>query len=130
MLTWMALATILAVTAPQEVVAQSTPGTDASQAPALAVPDDAWIQRPAPNFPQRAQSRRVFEGVVQMTCEVAPSGDFRRCDVLSESTRGAGFGQAAVEAMQQARFRITPEGPQPGDRSPVSIRFYFPPDMR
>lgn len=47
----------------------------------------------------------VTEGTVEMECRVAASGRLTDCIVLSESPRGKGFGQAALEAASRARLR-------------------------
>lgn len=89
-----------------------------------------WVQRPTPEFPQRAMQRGVWEGEVALRCVVALGGRFNGCEVKSESREGVGFRQAAVVAMRGARFQTAAGGPQPGDSYEGTVRFSIPPELR
>lgn len=65
----------------------------------------AWVTQPAPAFPRLAMRRGVEEGVVVLRCETLATGEFGACEALSENPPGAGFAEAALAAMRQARVR-------------------------
>ena len=65
----------------------------------------AWVTQPAPIFPRLAMRRGVEEGVVVLRCETLATGEFGACEALSETPPGAGFAEAALVAMRQARVR-------------------------
>ncbi|MDI6624811.1 MAG: energy transducer TonB, partial [Brevundimonas sp.] len=83
-----------------------------------------WQRQPAPEFPERAISRGIEAGTVQLVCTVSPNGSATNCSIVSEDPSGAGFGQAAVRSMSRARFSPrTVDGVAEGGRARFTIRF-------
>lgn len=65
----------------------------------------AWVRQPIPEYPELAMSRGIESGDVVLRCETLAAGEFGACEVVSESPRGAGFGEAALAATRQARVK-------------------------
>lgn len=63
-----------------------------------------WALGPQAEFPERAQSRGIRTGAVQLACDVGASGAATGCAIVSETPEGAGFGQSALRSMTRARF--------------------------
>ena len=83
-----------------------------------------WQRQPAPEFPDRAASRGIESGTVQLVCNVSPNGAATNCSIVSEDPSGAGFGQAALRSMSRARFSPrTVDGVAEGGRARFTIRF-------
>lgn len=64
-----------------------------------------WVRQPAPDFRTLAMRRRVEKGAVVLRCETLATGDFGACEVMSETPPGAGFAEAALASMRQARVK-------------------------
>jgi protein TonB len=83
-----------------------------------------WQRQPAPEFPERAASRGIESGSVQLVCTVAANGSATNCSIVSEEPAGAGFGQAALRSMSRARFSPrTVDGVAEGGRARFTVRF-------
>lgn len=83
-----------------------------------------WAQYPAPMFPTVAASNGVSEGQVNLVCTVEADGRASGCSVLEETPAGQGFGDAALAAMETARFSpSTLATATPGQRARFTIRF-------
>ena len=87
-----------------------------------------WTRQPAPLYPALALRRGIEEGEVQLACEALASGEPTACEVVHENPPGAGFGEAALASMHQAR--VTPrtvEGTPVASRIRFTIRFRIAP---
>lgn len=95
---------------PRLPVVEPLPGTppvsesDASEAGRV-ITDPAWIVRPQGDFPIRAQRQGIESGRVVLTCPVSASGHMQSCWIMSETPEGAGFGEAALAGVPQARLQ-------------------------
>ncbi|GAA0646300.1 TonB family protein [Brevundimonas lenta] len=117
------LALILSIFTLQTAV----PGSPMPPVREWAAADVVLTRRPVPEFPARAISSGVREGVVTLDCEAARNGGFANCRVVSETPSVAGFGNSAVSAMRRARFAPGPDAPAPGDVvRGIVIRFWRP----
>ena len=88
------------------------------------ITNPSWSSRPAGEFPERALSRGIESGVVQLECTVNANGSVSGCTILSESPSGSGFGQAAISGARRAR--LTPrsvDGVAVGGRVRFTTRF-------
>ena len=81
-----------------------------------------WRQRPAPEFPQQAQTAGVREGSARLSCYVQADGRMADCRIESESTPGVGFGPSALASMRGARLKPGSAPPRP-DGSPPLVSF-------
>lgn len=109
--------------APRSIPAESPPPADPPAArdhdPEGAAPT-MWARQPAPLYPARAARRGIEAGQVSLLCQAFASGEIGDCEVLHESPADAGFAQAALASMRQAR--VTPR--RVGETSVASrIRF-------
>lgn len=87
------------------------------------ITNPSWARAPQALMPERALSRGIETGSATLECTVQPNGSLSRCNIVSETPSGAGFGQAAAQAA--ARARISPrtvDGLAPGG----SVRFTLP----
>ena len=83
-----------------------------------------WQRQPAPEFPERAASRGIEQGTVQLVCNVSANGSATNCSIVSEDPSGAGFGREALRSMSRARFSPrTVDGVAEGGRARFTIRF-------
>lgn len=91
---------ILAAIAIQSAVQQEAP-----RPPQVIVTTSvSWAQRPQAEFPALALSEGIMSGEVGLVCVVGGDGRPQNCSILFESPADAGFGQAALRAMTQAKF--------------------------
>lgn len=68
--------------------------------------------------------RPVQEAWVRVSCEISAEGVPSRCQVLEESHPDAGFGEAALRAVAEARFSPRMEDGRPAaGRALMRIRF-------
>lgn len=79
--------------------------TAARFAPALVIDLPDW-QRGGSEYPERALSRGVESGRVQVMCTARATGRLEGCSALQEEPAGVGFGMAAVRTVR--RKRVTP----------------------
>ena len=105
------LHTYLDTTQSVEQSAPPSPATSAPQpAPMITMGDgffDAhWARQPdiSDYYPTRAQDDEI-EGSATLTCEMADTAGGVKCDTVSETPAGYGFGEAAVKAYE-AKARI------------------------
>jgi len=77
-----------------------------------------WARAPSPHFPERALSRGIANGSVQLSCDVVAGGAATGCRIDAETPEDVGFGQAALRSMAQARF-----GPRMNGRQTFGLRF-------
>ena len=106
--------------------ATPAPGVGATQDSAR--PSDitrvTWAQHPTPMYPAVAAANGIDSGTVTLSCLVEADGSASGCTVLTESPEGAGFGEAALAAMERARFSVgMMETATPGARARFTIRF-------
>ncbi|HEY0927888.1 energy transducer TonB [Brevundimonas sp.] len=78
-------------------------------------------------YPERALARGVYEGRVDLLCNLHPDGRLSECEVVEETPTGMGFAAAALTGARHARISI-PEGqPIPeGARMRLNLRFVAP----
>ncbi len=62
-----------------------------------------WARPPAPEYPALAMRRGVESGVVELRCVTLVSGELGPCRVMAEDPAGAGFGEAALRGVRDAR---------------------------
>jgi TonB family protein len=87
----------------------------------------SWARSVAPEFPERAISRGIRSGRVQLRCVSTPNGSLADCTVVSEDPAGAGFGQAALAAARRARLSPrTVDNAAPGSTVQFPVRFEAP----
>ena len=69
-----------------------------------------WATPPVVEYPERALSRGIDAGRISLQCRVESGGTLQACVVVHEDPAGAGFGQAGLRAMTDARVspRIAP----------------------
>lgn len=77
---------------------------DVVEADENGVQPPSWIIRPAGEYPETAQRAGIPAGAVQVKCQVSVNGVPFDCIILDEDPVGMGFGDAALEAMRQARL--------------------------
>ena len=94
------------------------PGADDSDASGV-VPA-GWARQPAPYYPERAVRLGIEAGEVVLVCDAFSSGELGDCEVLRESPPRAGFADAALASMRQARVT-----PRTVDGMPVAGRVRF-----
>lgn len=88
-----------------------------------------WVRQPAPFFPALAASRGIEGGDVTLRCEAMASGELGACEVVRESPPGAGFGEAALASMRQARVRpYSIDGFRTDSRIAFTVRFRMAPE--
>lgn len=104
--------------APRPVIVPVTPAPALSRTPTTSV---SWIRSPMVEYPERALSRGIDVGRTILQCRIAEGGVPSNCSIVFEDPAGAGFGQAALIAMRDARLSPTME---PGSliRFPVDFR--------
>lgn len=64
----------------------------------------SWARSATPEFPERALSRGVQSGRVELSCTANPNGSLTACTIETEEPPGLGFGQAALSAALRARL--------------------------
>ena len=62
-----------------------------------------WARQPVPEYPEQAMRRGVESGVVELRCVALVSGELDPCRVMAEDPAGAGFGEAALRGVRDAR---------------------------
>lgn len=80
----------------------------------------SWRERPVPWYPDEAIAAEVEEGRVVVGCTVGADGRLTRCDIVSETPEGYGFGREALRATRGARMQ-----PSEADGEPVETRVSF-----
>lgn len=83
-----------------------------------------WSRPPLIEFPERAASRGVTSGQVDLDCMINANGSLTGCSIASESPAGMGFGGAAMTGTRRAR--VAPrdvDDAGPGGRARFTIRF-------
>ena len=108
------------------VPATPTPGVEPAQeaSPMPVITNVTWAQQPMPMYPAEAARDGVNSGTVVLSCNASADGKPSDCSVVSEDPAGAGFGAAALTAMQTARFSPrTLVGAAPGAKVRFTIRF-------
>ncbi|MGC1301975.1 MAG: TonB family protein [Caulobacteraceae bacterium] len=107
--------------------APASPGLSAS-APAsgpLGAPPGVWDGRIPANdahwakfpisskvialYPAKAKKQKV-PGLVVVNCRIAPSGELKKCRIVSEDPKGYGFGGATLRAITYFRLVAGPYG--------------------
>lgn len=105
-------------------------GVGSAAAATITNPD--WLVRPnaedmASAYPELAVAL-VLDGRALVSCSVDTAGRARNCVVMSETPKGLGFGQAALELTDI--FRFSPKKldgrPIPGGSVQIPIRFVIP----
>lgn len=76
----------------------------------------SWTVPPRAEFPQKARTAGVTEGVVALVCKSSAEGRLEDCVIHQETPGGAGFGEAALAAVGEARVspKIVDGRPTPG----------------
>jgi len=101
----------------------STGGVPAGVAPTK------WVRQPAPLYPTLAASRGIAQGDVALSCEALASGELGACEILRETPSGAGFGEAALASMREARVQPrTIDGFRTDSRIAFTVRFRMAPE--
>ncbi|MDO1559217.1 TonB family protein [Brevundimonas sp. 2R-24] len=77
-------------------------------------------------FPAEALRRNIRSGSVTLRCRVIHDGSAQHCEVIEESPAGMGFGEAALRAAAQFRFRSERGGPGSGAVVTIPLRFEAP----
>jgi len=100
------------------------PVTPVGPAKPTEISNVTWQRQPTPEFPERAASRGIESGTVNLVCTVAANGSATNCSIVSENPSGAGFGQAALRSMSRARFSPrTVDSVVDGGRARFTLRF-------
>lgn len=85
-----------------------------------------WAERPRLVYPEPALAANV-EGAVTMTCTVSRTGHLVDCEVVSDSTPGFGFAEAALSAAASARVEPrTVDGLAEDAKATWTARFRMP----
>lgn len=80
----------------------------------------SWRVQPRSVYPNRAQRQGIESGRVELRCPVSAEGRIQSCWILSETPADAGFGQAALAGVVQARLQ-----PRTVDGVPVATTISF-----
>lgn len=93
--------------------------------PAHTIPGNGiyWEARPIPRYPDRAFSRGIRSGRVEISCAVTADGRTQDCEIISEDPPNAGFGQEALAAARQAT--LEPREPNAPDRGRITFPITF-----
>jgi len=84
-----------------------------------------WLKRPsAPQYPKLAVQAHV-SGSTRILCVVTAEGLLEKCEVLSETPPGYGFGQAGLNMTNQMQMRPPTRDGHPVDGATVVIPFRF-----
>lgn len=87
-------------------------------------PTGLWARLPTPEYPVGARRAGLESGFAILSCIVGADGRAQDCRIERESSRGTGFGPAALSAMDDARLSLTGEqAPQAGQIIILSLRF-------
>ena len=127
-------APVAAVSPSPQPVASAAPAEAATPAPGVVGAQDSarpaditrvtWAQHPTPTYPAVAAANGIDSGMAALSCAIEADGRASGCTVLTESPEGAGFGEAALAAMEQSRFSpAVMETATPGARARFTIRF-------
>lgn len=84
----------------------------------------SWSKPPPIEFPERAASRGVTSGQVDLDCMINANGSLTGCSIASENPAGMGFGAAALAGTRRARVAprdVDAAGPE--GRTRFTIRF-------
>lgn len=85
-----------------------------------------WSERPQLVYPEPALAANV-EGAVTMTCTVSRTGYLVDCEIVSDSTPGFGFAEAALSAAASARVEPrTVDGLAEDAKATWTARFRMP----
>ena len=88
-----------------------------------------WVRQPAPFFPALAASRGIEQGDVTLRCEALASGELGACEILHESPPNAGFGEAALASIREARVQPRSiDGFRTDSRIAFTMRFRMAPE--
>lgn len=100
---------------------------------APASPDGAPDPRPA--YPPAAAAQKV-SGRVELSCRITRDGRVDRCQVVSESPAGLGFGEAALRLSERFRMKsMARDGKSVANKRIIGgivripVRFDPPPDI-
>ena len=89
----------------------------------------AWVRQPMPEYPELAMRRGIESGDVVLRCETLAAGEFGACEVVSETPRGAGFGEVALAATRQARVKPRSiDGFETDGMTQFTVRFRMAPE--
>lgn len=69
-----------------------------------AVTRPIWVRQPTPTYPVAPAAERAGQGEVVLNCASQPNGSLSDCRIVSETPKGAGFAQSAMEAATRARL--------------------------
>jgi len=88
-----------------------------------------WTRQPAPLYPDLALSRGIDRGDVTLRCEALASGELGACEILRESPPNAGFGEAALASIREARVQPRSiDGFRTDSRIAFTMRFRMAPE--
>jgi TonB family protein len=101
------------------------PALTAAPRPSL-ITNPRWSERPQLVYPEPALAANV-EGAVTMTCTVSRTGHLVDCEIVSDSTPGFGFAEAALSAAASARVEPrTVDGLAEDAKATWTARFRLP----
>lgn len=99
--------------------------------------DPPWTQAPTQaevNAAWPKEATGLASGQAALRCELDSTGALRKCDTISESPNGKGFGRAAKALSKSFRVTVGPESPMAARRYTIDLPFRFrnpaTPDVR
>lgn len=87
---------------PPVIVPGPPPPAVRSTPPVSLITNPSWTRPPRAAFPNRASTLGIESGSATLSCGIGQRGQMMDCQIAAEDPLGAGFGEASLQAAQQA----------------------------